>query len=261
MKFLIDSTAFVRTGEISLNGENIPLKTVQTRRALFLKKNAEELLQVCDVWRDFDKAFAVFSAEKRSDLMDGLTLLRGFGIAECREDPVHSNVRVAGERDYRGIAALIDENPNDGIGWLPPADKEVYQEDLLRARQFMNTEYHFLYEKDGKMRGMAVLVMPKPETLSVSVILGGTVFERSASEEEKRHMLLSLLSFAAKSFADEFRTVRFLQRYPESEPLTSALCDLGFRCVCTLKKEMPFGEDVAVYDMPIRSLTEQTEGI
>jgi len=260
MKFIIDSNAY----EIAKNQRSqdvIALVSRTVNRNLFLKKEAGRLLQTADCEIDFEEWSEGFDREEVRDLKDGLTLLECFGIARCWESDrdVVRTVRAAGERDYRHIAAFIREQQGDTFGFLPSASEDFYSEDNIRARQFMNVEYCFLAEKDGRIESLIIIAMPKPQTLSSAVRICGMRFRTDLEAQRREYLLEQMINRAADSFSDDYTKLRYLRWKDSQDDLTDSLERLGFVQICTLKKEAYDGSDVTVYDLQIGNKITEME--
>ena len=260
MKFIIDSNAY-EIAKSQRSQDVIALVSKAVNRNLFLKKEAGRLLQNADREIDFEEWSQDFDNEEIRDLKDGLTLLECFGIARCSESErdLVPYVRVAGERDYRRIAAFIQEQQEDTFGFLPAGSEDFYSEDNIRARQFMNVEYCFLTQEDGQIESLIIIAMPKAQTLSAAVRICGVRFRADLDRERCEYLLEQMINRAVDSFSDDYTKLRFLRWQDSQDALTDSLKKLGFVQICTLKKEAYDGSDVTVYDLQIGNRITEME--
>ena len=247
MKFEIISEAYEQRGDRTPYG-TIPLRSKKNGRDFFLNAPAALLLQLPGGEHDFEAEFGAYEPEKQQDLRDGLILLSAFGAAVIRQEKAEgpSFCRVAGEKDYRAVSALIRREDARRFGKMP-MDPEYMSEDSIRARQFNNNEYNFLFFENGALKGVLLACMPSLKTYSAAFRLCGAAVEQGADAEEA---VGKLIDYTVLDFKDEFRVFRYLC-FDENDPLLPVLENRGFKQTARLVKEAEDGGDVTVYDKRI----------
>lgn len=252
MKFEILTEGFERLGEETAYS-TIPLRSTATRRDFFLNVAAKELLELPEGEHDFEDAFGELSADRKQDLEDGLVLLSAFGGARItKENPESGSscfCRVAGERDYRAIANLINGDSVYRMGTIPKSEVNM-NEDMIRARQFNNLEYNFLYWKDETLKAVLLAGMPAPESYSAAFRLCGIAVSDDFAETERRLIAEKLINYTIDAFRKEFSVCRYLS-FSEKDDLADLLMCKGFVRTAYLPNEAENGRDVTVYDMRV----------
>ena len=250
MRFFIYSDAFIKEPGA---GETIPLKSLRSNRMLFLKATAAPLLTALDRWTEFDAFSAGADPTQKKDLLDGLTLLQCFDLAELADLPERDDdgCRVAGERDYKAVGAFLTANAGKDFSLTAVTDPRYYTEDSVRARQFMNREYSFLRERDGALEAVLVTSVPRPENVSCVATIESVAFVEGIGEEAAEDCLRALLNFAGREFIGDLGKFRFLYMDPGQDWMLERLKQIGFAPVCTLEKEFYRSVDVTFYDRTI----------
>ena len=247
MKFRIITENFDVRGEATPYG-TIPLRSRVNRRDFFLDIKAADLLSLPEGEHDFDELFGSCDPRDRRAFLDGLTLLSAFGVAEVSAEEPEGPIccRVAGERDYRDISKLLTGEDTVRMG-VVPADKVYMSEDNIRARQFNNDEYNFIYTENGEIKGVLIACMPQAGSFSAAFRLCGIAIARGCDPD----MIIGPLFACAKdAFRDEFRICRYLC-FAEDDPFAERLTVLGFRETAKLSAEAEDGGDVTVYDLEV----------
>ena len=252
MYFIVHEDAFTRLGEETEFG-TIPLRAAGSRRELFLKNTAAALLACPEERLDFAALTAGKSEAEVRDLEDGLILLECFGIAEVFENPreEEKSVRVAGEKDYRGIASFLAANRKQCYGSYYVTDESYVNEDGIRMRQFNNNEYNILSFKDGAIEAVMLTGMPRNYNMENNFRLAWVVLADDVPEAEIDDIIMKLLDYACEKLGREFSCFRYLS-IGEDERLLSVLLRYGFKKKAFLKKETIDGRDVTVYDYRLR---------
>ena len=245
MKFRIIRDGYEKRGDTTPYG-TIPLRSKRNGRDFFLSVEAEALMTLPDGEYDFDGTFGAFDREKRQALLDGLTLLSAFGAAELFDEPRRSSefCRVAGEKDYCAVAALITDDTTLRFGQLP-IDPVYMSQDSIRARQFNNEEYNFLYIKNDEIKAVLTACMPQASSYSAAFRLLGIAIGEGCDAED---VIDRLLECAMRSFCGEFRICRYLCFDP-NDPFAKTLLSKGFKETARLFGEAEDGADVTVYDL------------
>ena len=245
MKFRIINEGYEKRGDTTPYG-TIPLRSKKNGRDFFLSVEAEELMALPDGEYDFDGTFGAFGQEKRQALLDGLTLLSAFGAAELNDETRRSSAvcRVAGEKDYAAVAALITDDTTLRFGQLP-VDPVYMSQDSIRARQFNNEEYNFLYIENGEIMAVLTVCIPQASSYSAAFRLLGIAIGKDCVSED---VINKLLECAMRSFCGEFRICRYLCFAP-NDPFAKTLLSKGFKETARLLGEAEDGADVTVYDL------------
>ncbi len=247
MKFEICHDAYERRGQVTEDG-TLPLRSLKNGRDFFLKAAAAPLLELDGSVHDAETEFSALTPETRQDYLDGLTLLSAFGAARVLEETAESpvRIRVAGEKDYKAIAQLMNRENVLRLGKIP-GDPTYMNEDNIRARQFNNDEYNFLYLRSGELRGVLLACMPSLKAHSVAFRLCGIAVEEG---EDVGEIVGKLTDYCIREFSGEFRVIRYLC-FREEDPLLPYLEEMGFTRSAYLEKEAEDGGDVAVFDKRI----------
>ncbi len=252
MKFEILSEGYERRGEETPFG-TIPLRSTSNRRDFFLNSAAAELLALPEGVHDFEEEFGQCSPEKKRDLEDGLILLSAFGAAAITEEKPDFGApyicRVAGEKDYKAIAALINSDTACRLGTIQKSETNMSQ-DMIRARQFNNQEYNFLCLKEGKPLAVLLVGMPAWESYSDAFRIAGIAVANETDQADIKELAGMLLDYAIAEFQEEFSICRYLS-FAEDDPLAEMLKEKGFSETASLKGEAEDGGDVVIYDRRI----------
>lgn len=246
MRYLINSSAFSRRDAQS---GVIPMKA--GFRALFLKESAGALLDRTDEWIDFEEMTHGASEQLRRDLLDGLTLLECFDIAQIEEEKPVKPCRVAGERDYRRISAFLERHAGKGPNHSLVYSSALHNEDSVRARQFNNHEYNFLAEKEGQIVSLMIVRPPAEGDVSSVVYLQHVVYDTELPGAEQTALLEALLTEVEAAFHQDYARLRFQYFDACQDGLLSALTAQGFQKTCTLERELLGGIDLTIYDRVI----------
>lgn len=247
MRFIVHQAVFEKVAERTSYG-TIPLKIKKTGRELSLKETAGRLLEIADKELELENLLTGCDESLQQDLRDGLTLLSAFGIAEVFDDPRdgEKDIRVAGERDYRDIAAFLAKSDNISYGNFKVDFTEYINEDNIRARQFMNLEYNFLYRSGGEIKGVLLMAMPREYSFERICRIGWAVIARELSDQAEE-IINGLLDYAQTQFGDEFAACRYFHIQPDDR-LVTILQQRGFTETAHLEKETNDGHDVVIYD-------------
>lgn len=250
MRFYIHSDRYINEPAA---GETVPIKEVASNRMLFLKSTAEKLLHTTDKWVEFDKFCSDADAALKKDYLDGLTLLECFDIAEVADVPVPdtNGCRVAGERDYKAVGEFMQANVGKGFSVAAIRDSRYYTEDSVRARQFLNQEYNFIREQNGKIQAVLVISVPRPENVSSTASVESIVFAEALREDAAADCVDALVKYAEAEFKGDICKFRFTKSDACHAWMVSKLAGLGFEPVCTLEKELYRSVDVTFYDKMI----------
>lgn len=243
MRFIINGDAFTRQ-EVK-NGV-IPLKA--GFRALFLKESAAALLENPGEWIRFEEMVKDTDEQLRRDLEDGLTLLECFDIAKVERDVQPKVCRVAGERDYRRIAAFLKKNAGTSDNTSLVYVENLHNEDEVRSRQFNNQEYNFICEQQGEIVALLIVRPPFPEDVSAVAYVEHALFDSTLPEERRLQLLSAMLEEAEAGFKVDYRKLRYQYVDACQQRTLNELKALGFTHLCTLEKEMPGGADLQLYD-------------
>lgn len=257
MKFEILTDRFERRKERTAYG-TIPLRRRADGRDFFLKETAAALLELPAGIHDFDECFGAYGKSLRQDLSDGLTLLSAFGAAAVvpEQDSSACVFRVAGERDYADIAGFVNSGRVFFLGSLAASD-DVMSMDAIRARQFNNLEYCFLYREQGELKGVLIAGMPSEESWSTACRLCGIVLSDEfagspsgllSSDGEKA--VRGLLDCTEEAFRGDMGIFRYLC-LKDDDPFLPFLKDEGFQETAFLRHELADGGDVRIYDRRI----------
>lgn len=248
MKFLIKAAAFKILGKETEDG-TIPLQATESGRNLFLKATAASLIDKENLDREIDFADFVTDEGLKQDLENGLTLLECFGIAEVSGNPRDEEkaVCVAGERDYRPLAAFLAGDRARFYGNIGEPDSAYYDEDHIRARQFNNEEYNFYLRREGRLVANLVVVMPKDESIGRTCQLGWLAVDKDTDEAETGDIAAQLLAYAVAGLKDDFIRYRYLS-IKKDDNFVPLLLELGFRQIVRLENEVAAGIDTVVYD-------------
>lgn len=243
MKYRINSGTYTVVGE---HADTLALKTTDTRRVLCIPSGGTAVLDKLDVWVSLDSQ----EAAKHQDELNALRVLEAFNIADIEHDPEPDTdgCAVAGERQYREIAALYKTAVNNPRSGIQTVSEEYLSEDSIRARQFNNKEYNFI-RRDGD--GIcAVLTIGVPTTEQVYSVgrINSVAFRDGEDETACQHSLGALVRFAADSFTGDLTKLRFIYTGHVQDWLLDALGGMGFVKVCTLKRELAQSIDVTYYD-------------
>lgn len=255
MRFIINSDKF-EIVDRNENDNTISIKSKANNRMLFLKKEAGLLLDKTDKEYDLDSFTENMSEELTRDIKDGIILLECFDIADCHDDPrnIVKNVRVAGERDYRSIAAFIKENHEDSFGYINNWNEKEFSEDIIRARQFMNTEYYFIAREKEELKGVLIVKPPAPDSLTMILTICGAIFHKESDNDQKNALTEKLIKEAASMFSEEFCVIRYMEMSDKQQNFTEAVKKIGFEKKYVLKKETADGKDVIIYQTEIERL-------
>ncbi len=247
MKFYIEREAFTAVEPAK---DAIPLKALRSGCALFLNPSAAPLLATHG-WVDFEEFAADAGAPLRRDFEDALTALECFELAKVaeREARAGNDCRVAGEKDYAAVSAFIRAHMACGHSYSPVANPEYYSAVSVRARQFNNSDYHFMKERGGELIAVLIVTVPTAGDVSSVVTLHAAVFSALLNKAESAACLHDLLEFAELEFKEEFSTFRFLYTDAKQDAMLSMLLDEGFTKVCTLEKELNKTIDLVIYDL------------
>ena len=249
MKFIVYGNRF--TAEPPSGGE-IPIKMLTSRRMLFMKDTAACLLKDVDVWHSFEEYTQNMDAALRQDLADALTLLCCFDLAEEEQTREAAGpCRVAGERDYRALAAFIQANMGQGLSLQPSGNPEYYNEDDLRYRQFNNHEYNFLMEAEGKIIATMNVAVPGLNDVSNAAFFQSVVFAKELPEDRCREIFRELVDFISAAFRGDLNKFRFALCSCGDAPLYALLPEMGFSRTAVFKKEADADTDLLLYDRMI----------
>lgn len=243
MRFIINGDAFTR--QEAQNGV-IPLKA--GFRALFLKVSAAALLDAPGEWIRFEDLVRDADGQHRRDLEDGLTLLECFDIAQVERDIQPKVCRVAGERDYRRIAAFLKKHAGGSANPSLVYVEKLHNEDDIRSRQFNNQEYNFICEQEGEIIALLIVRPPFPEDVSAVAYVEHALFDSELTDERRLQLLAAMLEEAAAGFRVDYRKLRYQYVDACQQRTLSELKALGFAHICTLEKEMPSGAELQIYD-------------
>lgn len=246
MRFIINGAAFTR--QEAKNGV-IPLKA--GFRALFLKESTAALLDKPGEWIDFNVLAQDADEQLHRDLLDGLTLLECFDIAQVERTIVPKVCRVAGERDHRRITAFLQKHAGGAANPSLIYSEAAHNEDSVRARQFNNQEYNFICEQDGEITALLIVRPPFSEDVSAVLYIEHALFDRALSDETRLQLLRAMLEEAADAFKLDYGKLRYQHFDACQERTLKELLALGFAYVCTLEKEMTGGADLHIYDRRI----------
>lgn len=254
MRFRLIKDSFRRLGECTGYG-TIPLYSEVNGKNLFLPVGAELLLQLADEaagWYDLDSLTKDFDETRRRACEDALVILACFGIAECEQVETKSQegVFVAGEREYEEVSRFIQAAQAEGGGYLLEGRglEDFFSVSAVRARQFNNVCYHFMYRRDGRMEAVLLVSMMPKETLPTAVMLGGLLFRAGLAAEEQKKFFHALLRHVAEAFAADFSKLRFFYKNDTEADTLSLLLEEGFRKVAVLSHELSDGGSVVLYD-------------
>jgi hypothetical protein len=251
MKFEILSDEYERLGDATQYG-TIPLKGKSNKRNFFLDVTAAGLLDLPGGVHDFDGVFKDLDVKQKNEMVDGLRVLTAFGAAriikEEDKDPDGFKFRVAGEKDYKDVAAFLGGKGTKTYGFVVSGDPAT--EDNLRANQFNNMEYLFLCRKNGKIVGLTVAIMPKETAATRAFQISGVVVADKLTDEEKDTVVKGLWDYVKKAFEGEFKICRHIS-YAEDDKFLSYLKDFGFIKTATLEKETSAGATSFVYDLKL----------
>ena len=243
MRFEIINDGFEKRGDITPYG-TLPLRSKGNGRDFFLNAPAAVLLDLSSGEHDFEAEFGGLPPEKQQELRDGLTLLSAFGAAKLQKESAESAFcRVAGEKDYKAVSALVNSDSVTRMGKMP-RDPEYMSQDSIRARQFNNDEYNFLYWENGALKGVLLACIPSSKTYSVAFRLCGIVVSEDADAAETAG---KLIDYTISEFQEEFRICRYLC-FEEEDRLVPILLAHGFAQTAHLLKEAEDGGDVTIYD-------------
>ena len=249
MKFEIVTEGFERRGDVTPYA-TIPLRSTASRRDFFLNASAYELLELSEGVHDFEEEFGALSTEKKRNLKDGLILLSAFGAAKVSEEEAGEAgpyfCRVAGEKDFKTIAAFINSDAVRRLGTIPKSETGM-NEDMIRARQFNNLEYNFLCLKEGKLFAVLLVGMSGSESYSAAFRLCGIAVSAEADDTEVKNVAEMLLDNAVGEFQQEFSICRYLC-FAEEDALAELLKEKGFSKTAHLIGEAEDGGNVTVYD-------------
>ena len=247
MRFIVHKSAFERVDGVTPFGTVI-LKLKDSGRELSLNKTAVCLLDNTDKERDTDELFSGCDEALQKDLRKGLTLLSAFEIAEIFDDPRNEDkdIRIAGERDYREISAFLTKSDNITYGNFKNDIAEYFNEDNVRARQFSNFEYNFLYRPGGVIKGVLLMVMPREYTFEKVCRTEWIVLAPDLKDSDTE-IIKNLLTYAQKMFKNEFPIYRYLH-IRDDDKLLSILQAVGFEKTANLEEETSDNKDVEVYD-------------
>ena len=248
MKFIVYSNRF--TAEPPSGGV-IPIKGLMNRRMLFMKDTAACLLKDTDTWYSFEEYTKNTDAALRQDIADALTLLCCFDLAETEAEEVACPYRVAGERDYRALAAFIQANMGQGLSLQPSSNPEYYNEDSLRYRQFNNHEYNFLMEEEGKIIAGMNVAVPGLNDVSNAVFFQSVVFSKELPEDRCRKIFCGFVDFISAAFKGDLNKFRFALCSCSDAPLYALLPEMGFSRTAVFKKEADADTDLLLYDRMI----------
>lgn len=259
MKFEILTDRFERRKERTAYG-TVPLRRLADHRDFFLKETAAALLELPAGIHDFDECFGSCGESLRQDLLDGLTLLSAFGAATVvpEQDRSACAFRVAGEHDYADIAGLVNGGRACFLGSVA-ASEDVMGMDAIRARQFNNLEYCFLYREQGELKGVLIAGMPSEESWSAACRLCGIVLSdefagspSSLLSPEGEEVVRGLLACTEEAFRGDMGIFRYLC-LKDDDPFLPFLKNEGFQETAFLRQETTDGGDVRIYDRRIRT--------
>lgn len=243
MKYRINSGTYTVVGE---HADTLALKTTDTRRVLCIPSGGTAVLDKPDVWVSLDGQ----EGAKLQDELNALRVLEAFNIADVEHDPEPDTdgCTVAGERQYREIAAFYKtaaQNPRSAI-YAP--SEEYISEDAIRARQFNNKEYNFIRRDDKGICAVLTIGVPTGTQVSSAGRINSAAFRAGDDDALCAHSLAALLRFAGDCFTGDLVKLRFIYTGEAQDWMLSVLETQGFEKICTLKRELAKSIDVTYYD-------------
>lgn len=257
MRFQLYKDRFRRLGDHTEYG-TIPLYSEANGKNLFLPLAAEPLLQLAESspgWHVFEEVARDFEEEQQRALEDALVILSSFGLAEClQEEEQREGVWVVGEKEYKEVVSFIREAQAEGGGYLLEGrgSTDYFSVPALRARQFNNLCYHFMYRRDDLIRGVMFVSMMDREIMPTAILLAGLLFRPGLRGEERKVVFQGLLQYVAGAFRQDYAKLRFLYKCEAEAETLSLLLEAGFRKIAVLPRELADGGSVTLYDYDMR---------
>lgn len=259
MKYTIESSK-IQVREEMENALSVLIKPMQ--HVIYLNGTASEVIREADSICDVDtlaqhlidtKGYnPAIKKEIENDLMDTVYLLEAFTIAKIYDKPKHDDcVVVAGDRDYLSLSNFIKANKNNKYNYITVINMSLFSAVSIRARQFNNQEYTFIYREDGEVQGCITLAVPivgvQVNTMNILLI----VFAENTNDEKCVAILGKLLEYAMYQFNGEFRKVRINYFSSNHDIIIGILKKQGFQKVAHYDDELKEYGDLTVYDKVI----------
>lgn len=169
------------------------------------------------------------------------------------DNMVDNGLYIAGELDYKKISNFIMEtfaSERHGLIYTVSAQKEYFDQDYIRARQFNNIEYCIFSITKQEIDCVITLSPPQNVLVNVGVITGMFV-KTNVDTKKKIDLIEKNYEKVMELFGKDIRKVRInvpmVDSVYDHKKLISILEELGFFREALLEGELNPNIDLAMY--------------
>jgi hypothetical protein len=174
-------------------------------------------------------------------------------VETALDNKLDNGVYIAGELDYKKISNFIMEtfaSERQGLIYTVSAQKEYFNQDYIRARQFNNVEYCVFSITKQEIDSVITLSPPQNKLINVGVVTG--IFVKANVDIKKKIDLIEKnYEKVMELFSKDIRKVRInvpmIDSVYDYKKLISILEELGFFREALLEGELNPNTDLAMY--------------